>query len=79
MTTKEEDEILKVFLKNKVFGTYRLAEYLIKKHNIQRDYEKQENIFDPVSIKVDIQRILKEHTTSKAKYETITKIRYMVF
>lgn len=74
-----ERRIVNAFLSNKVKGTYHLAQYLIKKYDIKKSSAINEgNIFDIIEIKVDIQRILKEHTTSRATSETIFKIKHMI-
>lgn len=70
--------LIKIF-KNKTIGTFLLAVYLIKKLNIQRNLTTGEQDFNIIDVKIEIQRILREHTTSKLKSETISKIKDMVF
>jgi len=75
----EEQKIVSEYKKNRVSGTYLLAWYLIRKHNIKQNTTTNEgNLFDQNEIKVDIQRILKELTSSYAKSETIFKIKHMI-
>ncbi|MES2409675.1 MAG: phage/plasmid primase, P4 family [Patescibacteria group bacterium] len=82
--TQEEEEILKVFLKNKTEGTYLLAKYIVKKYNIITVGEKEREMFvyrngaympaENEVIYPEIQRILKHHVNKNAKTETHHKI-----
>lgn len=74
-----EKRILLKVLKNRTIGTFFLAVYLIKKLSIKRSITTGEQEFNIIQTKIEIQRILKEHTTSKIKSETISKIKDMVF
>lgn len=84
LNENEEDEILKIFKKNKTEGTFLLAKYIINKYNIITIGEKQREMFvyqngiyhpaENLIIFPEIQRILKDNVTLNAKTETLHKI-----
>lgn len=80
----DENELRQTFIKNKAEGTYRIAEYLVKKFDIITIGEKEYEMFvyrDGVYFQAvneiiypEIQRILGPLVTQSAKLETFNKI-----
>jgi P4 family phage/plasmid primase-like protien len=83
----DEKSIIKVFLKNKTEGTYRLAQHIVRKYNIITVGEKerelfvyQEGYYCPAENNIifpEIQKILSHHVNKTAKLETLHKIADM--
>lgn len=84
---KEEEEIKKLFIKDKTKGTYELAKYLTQKYNIITIGEKEREMYvyqkgvyfrsENEIIYPEIQRILQEAINKNAKAETFHKIADM--
>lgn len=84
----EEKDIVTLFIKNKTEGTYRIAEYIVKKYNIITIGEKEREMFvyqngmyhagaENLIIYPEIQRILGPLVNKNAKTETYHKIADM--
>ena len=86
-TDDEENEIVKVFIKNKTEGTYLLAKYIVNKYSIVTIGEKDREIYvyqngyyklaENIIIFPEVQRILAQYVNKNAKMETLHKIADM--